>query len=241
MLTSSNPLLPSKPAVLHSYHPSRNHYILGNASCSQNVCSHFLCPLTPPPPPSQPASDGFPLELLLKGPQNRIANTQPKLRINPPQIANKQNDEQMGVSDILNSRNIFRAKIGSSQTWLFQTWLFAIFTWKRSFALFCALWRPFADLRLACFCIRPRLERPRLATAEQKSVRAIDARNSQLENGSNAAKNQCSRSRAALLRTCVCALLRAFACFCIRPRLERPRLGTAEQKSVRAIDARIRS
>ena len=26
----------------------------------------------------------------------------------------------------------------------------------------------------------------------------------------------------------ICALLRAFACFCIRPRLERPRLGTAE-------------
>ena len=30
----------------------------------------------------------------------------------------------------------------------------------------------------------------------QKGVRAIDARNSQLENGSNAAKNQCSLSRA---------------------------------------------
>ena len=31
--------------------------------------------------------------------------------------------------------------LGSSQTWLFQTWLFAIFTWKRSFALFCGLLR----------------------------------------------------------------------------------------------------
>ena len=29
--------------------------------------------------------------------------------------------------------------IGSSQTWLFQTWLFAIFTRKRSLALFCGL------------------------------------------------------------------------------------------------------
>ena len=26
----------------------------------------------------------------------------------------------------------------------------------------------------------------------------------------------------------ICALLRAFACFCVRPRLERPRLGTAD-------------
>ena len=33
----------------------------------------------------------------------------------------------------------------------------------------------------------------------------------------------------ALLRTCVCALLRPFACFCVRLRLERPRLGTAER------------
>ena len=36
----------------------------------------------------------------------------------------------------------------------------------------------------------------------------------------------------ALLQTCVCALLRSFvlfcACFCVRPRLERPHLGTAE-------------
>ena len=30
----------------------------------------------------------------------------------------------------------------------------------------------------------------------------------------------------------ICALLRSFACFCKRPRLERPRLGTAEQRSV---------
>ena len=78
---------------------------------------------------------------------------------------------------------------GSSQTWLFQTWLFAISTRKRSFALFCALLRSFApfcallrsfaDLRLrsfalicallrafACFCERPRIERPRLGTAD---------------------------------------------------------------------------
>ena len=32
----------------------------------------------------------------------------------------------------------------------------------------------------------------------------------------------------ALLQACVCALLRSFACFCVRPRLERLRLGTAE-------------
>ena len=38
--------------------------------CSQNVCSQFLCPLTPPPPNQQ--SDGFPLEFLLKGPQTEL-------------------------------------------------------------------------------------------------------------------------------------------------------------------------
>ena len=37
------------------------------------------------------------------------------------------------------------SKLGSSQTWLFQTWLFAIF------ALFCAVLRSFADLRLCSF------------------------------------------------------------------------------------------
>ena len=33
----------------------------------------------------------------------------------------------------------------------------------------------------------------------------------------------------ALLRTCVCALLRAFAYLCVRRRLERPHLGNAEK------------
>ena len=83
------------------------------------------------------------------------------------------------------------AETGSSQTWLFQTWLFAIFMRKRSFVLFCALLHPFAlfcallrsfalfsgiafalfraHLRgLTCFCVRPRLERPRLGTADKK-------------------------------------------------------------------------
>ena len=35
-------------------------------------------------------------------------------------------------------------RVGSSQTRLFQTWLFAIFTWKSSFALFGALLQSFA-------------------------------------------------------------------------------------------------
>ena len=69
---------------------------------------------------------------------------------------------------------------GSSQTWLFQTWLFAIFTQERSFALvapFYALLHFFADLRLrsfvlicAHFCVRPRLERPRLEIADHFKV-----------------------------------------------------------------------
>ena len=73
----------------------------------------------------------------------------------------------------------FQAFLGSSQTWLFQTWLFVIFMWKRSFALCCALLHSFALFcapafalfcallrAFACFCVRPRLERPRLGTAE---------------------------------------------------------------------------
>ena len=66
--------------------------------------------------------------------------------------------------------------LGSSKNWLFQTWLFAIVT---LFAPFCALLRSFADSHLrpfalicsllrasACFCKRPRLERPRLGTPD---------------------------------------------------------------------------
>ena len=62
---------------------------------------------------------------------------------------------------------------------MFQTWSFSIFTRMRSFALFCALLHPFvlfcalvrtsvhALLRaFACFCVRPRLERPHLGNAE---------------------------------------------------------------------------
>ena len=70
-------------------------------------------------------------------------------------------------------------KLGSSQTWLFQTWLFAFY----AEALFRALLRSFADLRLRSFAL-------------------------------------------------ICALLRAFACFCVRPRLERQRLGTAENTRI---------
>ena len=80
-------------------------------------------------------------------------------------------------------------KLGSSQTWLCQTWLFAVFTQKRSFALFCTLLRSFADLHSRSFAL-------------------------------------------------ICTLLRAFTCFCVRPHLERPRLGTAEKHSKR--QSRIR-
>ena len=41
--------------------------------------------------------------------------------------------------------------LGSSQAWLFHTWLFAIFT--RSFAPFCPLLRSFSDLRLRSFAL----------------------------------------------------------------------------------------
>ena len=76
---------------------------------------------------------------------------------------------------------------GSSQTWLFYTWLFATFMPKCSFAPFCVLFRSFADLRLGsfadicallrsflCFYVRQRLERPRLGTAEPWEIEAND-------------------------------------------------------------------
>ena len=43
-------------------------------------------------------------------------------------------------------------RVGGSQTWLLQAWLFAIFTQKRSSALFCALLRSFADFSFAVIC-----------------------------------------------------------------------------------------
>ena len=42
---------------------------------------------------------------------------------------------------------------GSSQTWLFQAWLFVIFTRMSSFVLSCALLRSFADLHLRSFVL----------------------------------------------------------------------------------------
>ena len=45
-------------------------FAIGKAVCSQNFCSQFLCPLTPPPPNQQ--NDGFPLEFLSKGPQTEL-------------------------------------------------------------------------------------------------------------------------------------------------------------------------
>ena len=53
----------------------------------------------PQPPPSQPTKWWIFCWILRRRATNRIANTQPKLRTNPPKIANKQNYEQTGVSD----------------------------------------------------------------------------------------------------------------------------------------------
>ena len=53
------------------------------------------------------------------------------------------------------NRGTFQRIFLSSQTWLFQTWLFAIFTRMRSFVLSCALLRSFAlfcGLAFALFC-----------------------------------------------------------------------------------------
>ena len=67
--------------------------------------------------------------------------------------------------------------VGKSKTWLFQTW-FRNFYASVLFCALCALLRSFTDLRLRSFVlfrIRPRLERPRLGTAET----AVGNKNSQ--------------------------------------------------------------
>ena len=48
-------------------------------ACSQNFVT-ILVPVIPPP--FNQRNEGFPLEFLLEGASNRIANTQPKLRTN---------------------------------------------------------------------------------------------------------------------------------------------------------------
>ena len=65
--------------------------VIGNASLFT-----IFAPITPP---SQPAKWGISSWISIKRTSNRIANSQPKLRTNPPKIANKQNYEQTGVSD----------------------------------------------------------------------------------------------------------------------------------------------
>ena len=69
---------------------------LGNASLFTKFLFTIFAPLKPPP--SQPAKWGIFSWISIKRTSNRIANTQPKLRTNPPKIANKQNYEQTGVS-----------------------------------------------------------------------------------------------------------------------------------------------
>ena len=63
-----------------------------------------------PPPPCKPAKCWISSWISIKKTSNRIANTQPKLRTNPPKIANKQNYEQTGVSDMFEALGQIRAK-----------------------------------------------------------------------------------------------------------------------------------
>ena len=69
---------------------------LGNASLFTKVLFTIFAPVNPP---SQPAKWWISSWISIKRTSNRIANTQPKLRTNPPKIANKQNCEQTGVSE----------------------------------------------------------------------------------------------------------------------------------------------
>ena len=66
------------------------------------IVHNFCAPLNPP---SQPAKWWISSSIAIKKTSNRIANTLPKLRTNPPKIANKQNYEQTGVSELFISRD----------------------------------------------------------------------------------------------------------------------------------------
>ena len=69
-------------------------------------------------------------------------------------------------------------RFGSSQSWLFQIWSFAILMWRplrRSFALICTLWQCVPAFALFCvhlarfvtFCVRPHLERPLVGISDR--------------------------------------------------------------------------
>ena len=76
-----------------------NLFLLGNASLFTTFWFTIFVPLEPPPPNQQ--NDGFPLEFLLKGPQTELRTlSQNCEQTPPPKIANKQNYEQTGVSDL---------------------------------------------------------------------------------------------------------------------------------------------
>ena len=83
----------------------------------------------------------------------------------PPQSSLARGLHRLQRQSDHNCSHAYDAHLGSSQTRLFQAWLLATYTWKRSFELFCALAFTLfcAPLRsFACFCVRPRLERPHL-------------------------------------------------------------------------------
>ena len=58
--------------------------------------------------------------------------------------------------------------LGVPKSGCFKPGCHAIFTHKRSFAPFCALANRALWSAFACFCVRPRLERPRLGTSEDE-------------------------------------------------------------------------
>ena len=79
--------------------PMASSEIIGNASLFTKFLFTIFVPLNPPPP--KPTKWWISFWISIERTSNRIANTQPKLRTNPPKIANKQNYEQTGVSEIM--------------------------------------------------------------------------------------------------------------------------------------------
>ena len=131
----------------------------------------------------------------------------------------------------------------SSQTWLFQTWLFAIF---RSFALFCSVKSSCLQFwgRKWLRQFYGRLEKMRSFCRKTHVHKFPRFRGGLLGGGSADFIFMGARIFRSFAPFCtlwrsfvdsrlhsfvlICALLRAFACVCVRPRLERPRLGTAD-------------
>ena len=121
----------------------RTRLLLYSDTCRKRPFVHILFTIFVPlnPPPNQ-QNDGFPLQFLLQGPQTELRTLSQNC---------EQTLQKLRTKRIMNKRAflIQIQKIEKCNSWKFiigefNPGLFAIFTRKRSFALFCARLRSFA-------------------------------------------------------------------------------------------------